>query len=196
MGKSNTGLLWGGILVIVGIFWLLNNTGAFEFDFGEMMSRGWPIIIIALGVWVLAGRNGKNRVSVTVSGTHSGVVSEKMSHGVGELELSPEALDARGLEIKMGAGEVKLDLTRTRLEPSENSVTVKVGLGDVRIDLPKDVPVAVDAKTGGGDLHLLGRESDGFAARLDFKDPGYDGAPRKLRLNIRVGLGDARVRRN
>lgn len=193
MGKSNTGLLWGGLLVGVGFLWLLNNTGAFEFDFGEMMSRGWPIIIIALGVWMLAGRNGKK--TATLSITPSGDVSEKMSHGLGEIELSPEAIDSRGLEIRMGAGEVKLDLRQTRLEPTENNVTVKVGLGDVRIDVPKDVPVAVDAKTGGGDLHLLGRESDGFAARLDFKDPGYDGAPRKLRLSIRVGLGDARVRR-
>ncbi len=179
--------------MVVGIFWLLNNTGAFEFDFGEMMSRGWPIIIIALGVWMLAGRNGKNKI--TMSATVSGAVAEKMSHGVGEIELSPEAIDSHGLEIRMGAGEVKLDLRQTRLEPTENSVTVKVGLGDVRIEVPKDVPVAVDAKTGGGDLHLLGRESDGFAARLDFKDPGYDSAPRKLHLSIRVGLGDVRVRR-
>lgn len=193
MGKSSSGLLWGGLLVGVGILWLLNNTGAFEFDFGEMVSRGWPIIIIALGVWMLAGRNGKNKVNLSTN--VSGVVSDKMSHGVGEVELAPEAIDSRGLEIRMGAGEVKLDLRGTRLEQAENRVTVKVGLGDVRIDLPKDLPVSVDAKTGGGDLHLLGRESDGFAAKLEFKDPGYDGAPRRLLMTVRVGLGDVRVRR-
>jgi lia operon protein LiaF len=186
--------LWGGILVTVGFLWLLNNTGAFEFDFGEMVSRGWPIIIIALGVWMLAGRSGRRKLEVTVS--PSGVVAEKFSHGLGEVELAPEAIDTHGLEIKMGAGEVKLDLRQTRLESAENRVTVKVGLGDVRIEVPKDLPVCVDAKTGGGDLNLLGRESDGFAARLDFKDPGYDGAPRRLFLTIRIGLGDVRVRRS
>lgn len=192
MSKSSSGLLWGGILVVVGILWLLNNTGAFEFDLGEMMSRGWPIIIIVLGVWMLAGRNGQPKLTVDIRG---GADSDKIAHGLGEMELAPEAIDSRGLEVKMGAGEVKLDLRSTRLEQTESRVIVKVGLGDVRIDVPKDLPVSVDAKTGGGDLHLLGRESDGFAAKLDFKDPGYEGAQRRLKMTVRVGLGDVRVRR-
>ena len=106
------------------------------------------------------------------------------------------SLDARGLQVRVGAGEVRLDLRPTRLTGAENTIYVKVGLGDGRIDVPRDLPVSIDARTGGGDLHLLGRESDGFAARLDFKDPGYDAAARKLRLTIRVGLGDVQVRRN
>jgi len=192
--KSSAGLFWGGFLVVVGLLWLLDNTGAYGFDFGEMIQRGWPIIIIALGVWMLTGKSDDHKVRATAP--VAGEASERVSHGLGDVELTPETLDARGLQVRVGAGEVKLDLRPTRLNEAENTVYVKVGLGDVRVDVPRDLPVSVDARTGGGDLHLLGRESDGFAARLEVKDPGYDAAARRLRLTIRVGLGDVRVRRN
>jgi len=150
--KSSAGLFWGGFLVVVGLLWLLDNTGAYGFDFGEMIQRGWPIIIIALGVWMLTGRSDDHKVRATVS--VAGDASEKLSHGLGDVELTPEALDARGLQVRVGAGEVKLDLRPTRLTEAENTVYVKVGLGDVRIDIPRDLPVSVDARTGGGDLHF------------------------------------------
>ena len=194
MRKSSAGLFWGGFLVLVGLLWLLDNTGAYSFDFGELVHRGWPIIIIALGVWMLTGRSRGHKV--VAMATVAGDASERFSHGLGDVELTPETIDARGLQVRVGAGEVKLDLRPTRLTGAENTIYVKVGLGDVRIDVPRELPVSIDARTGGGDLHLLGRESDGFAARLDFKDPGYDAAARKLRLTIRVGLGDVQVRRN
>lgn len=193
VSKSSSGLFWGLLLVTAGFIWLLNNTGAIQFDFGELTSRAWPVFIIALGVWMLTGKSRSGK-AVTTS-TVMGEKSEHLSHGLGEVELAPESIGSRGLEVKVGAGEVKLDLRQTRFSDGESTVHVKLGLGDVRIDVPKDLPVAVDAKTGGGDLHLLGRESDGFAARLDFKDPNYDSAARKLRLITRVGLGDVRVKR-
>ena len=194
MGKSSSGLFWGLLLLLAGLVWLLNNVGALDFDFGELVSRGWPIIIIALGVWMLTSRSGRR-------GSESGPaitvqVSDRLTHGLGEVDLSPESIDRQGLEIKVGAGEVKLDLRATRFSDGESTIQIKVGLGDIRIEVPRDLPVAVDAKTGGGDLYLLGRESDGFAARLDFKDPQYDTAPRRLRVITRVGLGDVRVRRS
>lgn len=193
MSKSSSGLLWGFLLVAAGFIWLLNNVGAFDFDFGEMMSRGWPVIIIAMGVWMLTGKARHSR-TVTVSAV-VGEASERLTHGLGDVDLAPDKVDANGLEIKVGAGEVKLDLRQTKFPDGENNVTVKLGLGDVRIDVPKDLPISIDAKTGGGDLELLGRESDGFAAKLEFKDPDYDTAPRKVRVVTRVGLGDVRVRR-
>jgi hypothetical protein len=190
---SKSGLIWGFALVTVGLIWLLNNTGAIELDFGELTSRGWPVVIIALGVWMLTGgARGSKQVTAAVAG---GPGVDRLAHGLGEVELAPESLSERGLEVKVGAGEVKLDLRQTRFRDGENLLHVKVGLGDVRIEVPRDIPVAIDAKTGGGDLDLLGRESDGFAARLDFKDSGYDSAPRRLRVITRVGLGDIRVKR-
>lgn len=194
MGKSSSGLLWGFLLVAAGLIWLLNNVGAMDFDFGELVSRGWPIIIIALGIWMLTSRSERDRSEAGPAVTVQ--VSDRLTHGLGEVELAPETIDREGLEIKVGAGEVKLDLRGTRFADGECTVQIKVGLGDIRIEVPRDLPVAVDAKTGGGDLYLLGRETDGFAARLDFKDAQYDTALRKLRIITRVGLGDVRVRRS
>jgi predicted membrane protein len=189
-------MFWGLLLVGAGLIWLLNNVGAIDFDFGEFVQRAWPVIIIALGVWMLTG-SSRRRVQVEVVGApaFTSKSSESLTHGLGEVEMAPESIDSRGLEVKVGAGEVKLDLRQTRFADGESSLHVKLGLGDVRIDLPRDLPVAIDAKTGGGDLHLLGRESDGFAARLDFKDQNYDIALRKLRVVTRVGLGDVSVKR-
>ncbi|WP_373514529.1 LiaI-LiaF-like domain-containing protein [Persicitalea sp.] len=57
MKKSN-GIFWGGLLVIVGIFWLLRNLGFLNIDWQEV-SRYWPILLILAGGTLLA--SGRER---------------------------------------------------------------------------------------------------------------------------------------
>ncbi len=44
-------IFWGFILILVGVLFLLDRMG--RLDFGELIGRYWPLIIVAAGVWHL-----------------------------------------------------------------------------------------------------------------------------------------------
>lgn len=58
MKKSN-GIFWGGLLVIVGAFWLLRNLGFLNIDWYEV-ARFWPILLILAGGSLLASGRERN----------------------------------------------------------------------------------------------------------------------------------------
>jgi len=57
MKKSN-GIFWGGLLIIVGGFWLLRNLGFLDIDWYEV-ARFWPVLLILAGISLLA--SGRER---------------------------------------------------------------------------------------------------------------------------------------
>jgi hypothetical protein len=44
------GVFWGGILILLGLLFLLDNLGIFSVS---VWSLFWPVLLIAFGVWVL-----------------------------------------------------------------------------------------------------------------------------------------------
>lgn len=58
MKKSN-GIFWGGLLIIVGGFWLLRNLGFLDIDWYEI-ARFWPILLILAGLSLLASGRERN----------------------------------------------------------------------------------------------------------------------------------------
>lgn len=63
--KRSNGIFWGGLLLILGIFWLLRNMGLMQIDWQEVV-RFWPVLLILAGLSLLV--SGRER-----SGTGSGV---------------------------------------------------------------------------------------------------------------------------
>ena len=48
------GILFGGILLFIGVYYLLRNT--LGFDLGELDGEAiWPLFVLALGVVILVG---------------------------------------------------------------------------------------------------------------------------------------------
>jgi len=188
VGKATGSAFWGLVLLLIGAVWLLNNVGVMYFDFGDFVSRAWPVVIIIIGVWLLIG-GGNRRVVRHVDST------ETVSHGVGDVDLSPGEIGEDGLHINVSAGEIHLDVGSTKFGDRESHVQVKLGLGDIKVTLPRDLPVKVEARTGIGDLHVLDNHRDGFGAKLDFQDSDYGTARRKLFLITKSGLGDVTVKR-
>jgi lia operon protein LiaF len=189
VSKSNSSAFWGMVLLVLGVVWLLNNVGVMYFDLGDFLSRAWPAAIIIVGVWLLFG--GRHRKTVTqVDAT------ETVSHSVGDVDLKPGEIGHDGLHVNVSAGEVHLDLGATRFQDRENWIVVKLGLGDIRIVVPKSLPVKIEGRTGIGDLHIFDNHRDGFGAKLDFQDPDYERAQRKLYLVAKSGLGDVKVTRS
>ena len=102
MATSKSNLVIGFLLLIVGGIWLLNNMGAMYFDFGDFISRAWPVAIILVGFWLLWG----GRKSLVVKGDSG---SRQVSQGVGDMDVTPDVIAPEGLAVGIGAGEVKLD---------------------------------------------------------------------------------------
>jgi hypothetical protein len=48
------GWLWGGALVVIGAYYLLQNLGLLEWLRGDVL---WPVLLIFLGLYLLVRRN-------------------------------------------------------------------------------------------------------------------------------------------
>ena len=64
----NPGVWWGGVLVIIGALFLLANLGVLNnLDWNVI----WPLLLIALGVWLLLARIGPGSVYADVDGAEA-----------------------------------------------------------------------------------------------------------------------------
>jgi lia operon protein LiaF len=69
---SNRKIIFGLILIALGFLLLSRTLDLFYFDFGDIISVAWPLIIIAIGIWLMARRRGEHQAadaeaSVTIS---------------------------------------------------------------------------------------------------------------------------------
>jgi hypothetical protein len=107
--------------------------------------------------------------------------------GAGDTELVLGRLTLSGLAVRMGAGDLTLDL---RGMPSRSySVTVQAGAGDATVRLPANVGIV--ARTSGiiGDANVSGLEKrDGR-----WINPRAEASPVTLDLQVQHAIGDLRL---
>ena len=48
-------IFWGLVLILLGVLFLLDQLG--RADFGDLVSRWWPLILVAIGLWQLISSN-------------------------------------------------------------------------------------------------------------------------------------------
>ncbi|MPR35521.1 LiaI-LiaF-like domain-containing protein [Salmonirosea aquatica] len=65
--KRSNGIFWGGLLVVLGVFWMLRNLGFLHVDWHEV-SRFWPALLILAGIGLLASRGERGSVGRGISG--------------------------------------------------------------------------------------------------------------------------------
>lgn len=143
MLKRSPSIFWGGLLVIVGVLFLLANFGVFDnLDWGVV----WPFLVIALGVWLLAARIGPGGAST-----------------IANLAAPREGLEKATLDVAIGTGRVNVramgledQLYRLHIENSGQTpeVTLNRSTGTVRIAQKADLFV------GARRLHMDARLSD------------------------------------
>jgi hypothetical protein len=111
-----------------------------------------------------------------------------VSLGAGDAELVLGRLNLASLTIRMGAGDLKVDLRGT---PAKSySVKVQAGAGDTSIELPSTV--GVSARTSGliGDSNVSGlEERDGR-----WINPKATASPVTIDVDVQHAIGDLRLR--
>ena len=122
MWHRDASVFWGGVLVLLGVLFLLANTGVLNY---VDWNYAWPVILIAIGVWLIAARIGPG-------GSYASVESAEPR----------ENLQQAKLEIAIGAGRVDVktaplgdDLYRAHLEHAGKSAEIKLdrASGTVRV---------------------------------------------------------------
>jgi Cell wall-active antibiotics response 4TMS YvqF len=196
-GPAAATVLVGALLVLVGIGWLLDAAGV-DVPWRAIL----PAALIAVGLACAAGAvRGRQHALMAVGAALVVVLSVAvavdwdldlpLAGGVGNRTERP-ATPAELRRYELGVGNFQLDLRRLQLPPGTTAVEARVGVGELDVQLPEGAAVEVVASSGLGQVVVLGQEEGGLASRIETSAGGGD---RRLRLDVRSGLGQVRVER-
>jgi Cell wall-active antibiotics response 4TMS YvqF len=199
-GPAAATVLVGALLVVVGIGWLLDANGV-EVPWRAVL----PAALIAVGLATVAGSmRGRQQGLMVVGlvltlvlalavGTDWGL-GVTLAGGVGERVEQP-AIPAGLREYRLAVGQLTVDLTGLQVPAGTTTVKARVGLGELVVKAPAGVAVRLDGRSGVGQVQGLDREENGLGNRLDVRTGDFDGAGRRLLLELRAGVGEIRVER-
>lgn len=65
--RTSKGIFWGGLLILLGIFWLLRNMGLVHIDWHDV-SRYWPALLILAGISLLLSGGERRGIGGGIAG--------------------------------------------------------------------------------------------------------------------------------
>ena len=173
MGNRGPGLFWGGFLVIVGVLLLLANTGVLaNIDWNYV----WPVLLIALGLWLILARIGPGGAAsaVDTADSRDGLTRAKLevAVGSGRIQVRSAALGDQlyraHVEHAGTAPEVKLDRATGTLRISQR-LDWFAGARRLRIDaqVADAIPWEIVLNTGAirGEFNLASTSLASFDCR-------------------------------
>jgi hypothetical protein len=179
-------LFWGPLLVILGVLFFLKAAG---FIAGDVFGWFWPILIIAVGAWVLLGGlryRGRyetaEKFSVPLQDARE--ASLTIQHGMGQIDLRAGANPGDFLTGVSGVGMNK----KTRLNNGKLEVEIEAGPsylpfigpdgGVWQYRLTPDVPLTIKVEAGAtrldldlSDLRVTQFSFEGGASSVNLKLP-------------------------
>jgi predicted membrane protein len=197
-GRTYGPVVAGLLLVAVGLLWFLDVLDVIELRFALVV----PAVLAVIGLALIIGAfDGPHTglviagVFVTIATLALAVVPDGVfSGGVGERNIVVADQSELKERYDLGLGEMNLDLSDLDLTSSA-TIAASVGAGQLRITLPPDIPVAIEARVGAGEIDLLGEGADGISVDLDHTSDGFDTAPITLTLELSVATGEIKVER-
>jgi predicted membrane protein len=199
-GPAAATVLVGALLVLVGIGWLLDESGV-QVPWRAML----PAALIAVGLATVAGAFRGRQHALMVVGVALAVVLSvavatdwdlevPLAGGVGDRSEQPST-PADLAEYQLGAGNFRLDLRALQVPAGVTTVEARVGIGELLVEVPGGVAVEVHARSGLGNVRVFGEEESGLGSRLERRVEEGDAGGRRLVLDLRVGIGQVEVDR-
>jgi predicted membrane protein len=133
--RTLSGWIWGGMVTLVGAFFLLRNLDILPFDLDFAVI--WPVIVIAIGISVLVGTLERNRfrdgalpppASSPVVGAHA-IFSDNKS--------GTDTQDFQGGEASAVFGAARFDLRNASMAVDEARIHVEVVFGEAEVRVPE-----------------------------------------------------------
>jgi phage shock protein PspC (stress-responsive transcriptional regulator) len=185
-------------------------------DAGDQIGAFLLLLVVggAVFVWSRAARRDARRASargrrsvawrvgvVTVvaallaTAVGGAIMAVHAKGGIGDRVERPRTAADLEDEYRLGAGQLRVDLSELELGPGETRVEARVGFGDLQLTLPAGVPVDVTGAVEWGDVDVLGRQEDGRDMHERVVDPGFQEADSRLVVEAHVRGGEFSVRR-
>ena len=155
---------WLGFsLIIIGTVFLLESTGILEI--GDIIGTYWPLLLVLWGLMMLT-RPGFRRSRAPAGQASAGIVP--------------------------GAG-ISVDCHQGGLADGEHRLTVSGVFGDSRVIVPPGIALDITAHALLGDASVLDQKRGGISASVRYTTPGFDSAPKRLRISVSQVFGDIDV---
>ena len=122
--------------------------------------------------------------------------------GIGEDRVSVADVDELEDEYRHGIGQLIVDLRHLDPERTDHSVDLSLGIGELRVYVPESISTTADIEVGAGNIVTRGSgyssyswtgSEDGFDVSRTVTVPARGETTGELRLDIDVGIGEARL---
>lgn len=197
---STAPTLLGAVLVVAGALWLLAALGV---DLPVTLVAPIVLIVLGLAVVITAVRGEEHPalglavfvgVWLSAFAILAAVTTVPLTGAVGDVELAPATAAELEDGYRLFAGTQRLDLRDIELEPGTTEVALSTVLGELEVWVPEGMAVRVEAGVAAGSIDLDDVVVDGVALDRVETTEGWDAAERRLDLELRVGLGQVRLR--
>jgi hypothetical protein len=190
-------IVGGGVLVLIGMLWLLERTGAIDVNVTTVLALGTMVIGIAL---MLLAKDGPH-VGLIVFGTLLGLVTlvtavapfEGFQGGVGDRTIAISSIEEIRPDYNLSVGTLTIDLSQIDGLGAATPLTASVGMGELLVLVPEDAEIAVDASVGAGQIEILGRVIDGVDIDETYESPGYSESSESIFLELQAFTGRVEV---
>jgi hypothetical protein len=188
-------LVLGGLLVVVGLLWLLDVAGVTELRWRVVLPAALTVVGLALLVTARRGAHGGLIAAGIVLSAlvlvASAVPGVSPVAGVGDRTERPASLTADETSYDLAMGSLTVDL-RDVDDPEDGAeVNASVGMGELVVVLPAGLGADVRARAGMGEVNIVGASQGGVGVSLDEEVAGDP----VIALNLSVGMGKVEVRR-
>lgn len=132
---------WGALLMFAGVILQLNELGITHFGWGQL----WPMLLIALGIFVFWGSiEWRNKPASSSSTSSDGDPRTTLNEAVvfGGLERRMTSQDFQGGDVTAIFGGVELDMTEANMQAKEATLAITAIFGGVEIRVPPNWQVA------------------------------------------------------
>jgi lia operon protein LiaF len=183
-------LALGLLLIAVGVVTLAHGVGLIGFSFGDLLFRYWPLILIALGVFLLYQYNRG-----PAPGSASTV--ERIEHDsiFGDFKLTQPGWRLRDVRVSSVIGDMKIDLSKADIPDGETLIDLSAVVGDIDVWAPLDLPVALDARCTFVSLNHFGRKQDVRLQRYTDTPADFTSSARRVRIRVDLVFGDLTLTR-
>lgn len=187
----------GTVLVLIGILWLLERTGAIDISVTAVLALGTMVVGIAL---MLLAKEGPH-IGLIVLGTLLALVSlvtaaapfEGFQGGIGDRTYEVTSVDDINADYNLAMGKLTIDLRNIEGLDPVTEVSASVGMGELVVRVPEGAAIEVDVSVGAGQVEILGRTIDGVDIDESYVSPGFAASTESLRLELQAFTGRVEV---
>ncbi len=194
-GVATGRIVLGGLLVVLGVVWLLDAAGAIDLQWRVVL----PAVLTVIGLALLATARRGAHGGLVATGIVlsvlvlliSGVTYAIPLGGVGERVERPSTVAEAEEGHSLAMGQLTVDLRDVADLDDDVEVSVSVGMGEMLVLLPEGVGAEVGASAGAGEVAVLDATRSGVGISMTETAPGDP----TVTLDLSVGMGRMEVRR-